>query len=259
MRLSYVALAVGALAIQTAAVPIRVVVVTTKQDVSAHDSLNPGHPDFGVASVFRPVTTVTHIGQTGAGRVKHKCGKLAEKAAQKSGELMEMFREAFGFQSHSKVKALPIHFDGPHRVDGAMVKHFADPYESLSNDAGGAVQKGGHHGHHAHAHGHHQGSFLRRINRALMSLGTWEGRVVAFVLGCGIGVLIRMVWVLTVVVVRAFRGSKEEEYDTDSDTTFYEGVVLFDESSLPPHYTPPPPTAEVVFADEKKDASASDN
>ncbi|THH18373.1 hypothetical protein EUX98_g8973 [Antrodiella citrinella] len=70
-----------------------------------------------------------------------------------------------------------------------------------------------------------------------------------------------MVWVLTVVVVRAFRGTKEEDYETDSDTTFYEGVVLFDESSLdqPPNYTPPPPTTEVVFVDEKKDASVSDN
>ena len=29
----------------------------------------------------------------------------------------------------------------------------------------------------------HRGSFLRRIHRALMALGPWEGRAVAFVLG----------------------------------------------------------------------------
>jgi hypothetical protein len=49
-----------------------------------------------------------------------------------------------------------------------------------------------HHHHHeagSHHHNHHDmkhkkaGSFLRRVHRAIMALGLWEGRAVAFVLG----------------------------------------------------------------------------
>jgi len=58
-----------------------------------------------------------------------------------------------------------------------------------------------------------------------MNLGQWEGRAVAFVIGCGIGVLIRMFWVLAIVSYRACRGSRDaaavivmEEYDSDDET-----------------------------------------
>jgi len=69
-----------------------------------------------------------------------------------------------------------------------------------------------HHHHHFRPHAmHRRCSFLRRIHRALMTLGPWEGRAVAFVLGCGIGVLLRMVWVFTVLVARAVRGDLSDE------------------------------------------------
>ena len=41
-----------------------------------------------------------------------------------------------------------------------------------------------------------------------MNLGRWEGRAVAFVIGCGIGVLLRMFWVLAVVSFRTVRGPR---------------------------------------------------
>ena len=81
--------------------------------------------------------------------------------------------------------------------------------------------------------GQHRGPFLRRVHRALMMLGPWEGRIVAFVLGaisvlsaidsilstngpfsmvgCGIGVLLRMFWVMSVLLVRGNRGEPEHE------------------------------------------------
>jgi hypothetical protein len=65
-----------------------------------------------------------------------------------------------------------------------------------------------HHKHHSKHHGHKPG-FWRRIHVALESLGTWEGRAVAFVLGCGLGVLLRMFYVMTVVLFRAFRPAQE--------------------------------------------------
>jgi hypothetical protein len=43
-----------------------------------------------------------------------------------------------------------------------------------------------------------------------MALGPWEGRAVAFVLGCGLGVLLRMIWIMGVIAYRAFRGPRRE-------------------------------------------------
>jgi hypothetical protein len=73
--------------------------------------------------------------------------------------------------------------------------------------------------HHHEVHKFHKddqprGPFLHRVHRALMSLGPWEGRIVAFetrILNRLIGVLIRMVWVLTVLLVRGARGTPERE------------------------------------------------
>ncbi|TFK82524.1 hypothetical protein K466DRAFT_590454 [Polyporus arcularius HHB13444] len=95
---------------------------------------------------------------------------------------------------------------------------------------------------------HHRlhGSFLRRVHHALMSLGPWEGRAVAFVLGCGIGVLLRMVWVMVLVTARAFRGSRDEDAE-------YE--VVFDDAELlvpPPQYTMLE-GSEAVPVDEKSE------
>jgi hypothetical protein len=99
-----------------------------------------------------------------------------------------------------------------------------------------------HHFHGGHfRHMHHHGSFLRRIHRALMSLGPWEGRAVAFVLGCGIGVLLRMLWILVVVAKRAVRGESEDELDTDVVECERVGLLLPAEDAeelfiAPPEY-----------------------
>jgi hypothetical protein len=88
-------------------------------------------------------------------------------------------------------------------------------------------------GYRYHKDGQYRGPFLRRVHRALMMLGPWEGRIVAFVLGaipvlyavdsiigtngtfsmvgCGIGVLLRMFWVMAVLLVRGTRGEPEHE------------------------------------------------
>jgi len=68
------------------------------------------------------------------------------------------------------------------------------------------------HPHHPkHKHKRHRcKSFFRRLHRALIVLKPWEGRVMAFIIGCGIGVLVRMVWVMTVVTYRMIKGRREE-------------------------------------------------
>ncbi|KAG8871493.1 hypothetical protein FRB98_000744 [Tulasnella sp. 332] len=53
--------------------------------------------------------------------------------------------------------------------------------------------------------------FVHRLHHAVNHLGPWEGRAVAFVLGCGMGVLIRMLFVFIVLLVRAYRRSASAE------------------------------------------------
>ncbi|KAH6906488.1 hypothetical protein BKA70DRAFT_1372465 [Coprinopsis sp. MPI-PUGE-AT-0042] len=80
---------------------------------------------------------------------------------------------------------------------------------------------------------HYQGqNFFARIQNAIMSLGPWEGRAVAFVLGCGIGVLLRMFFVLSIVLYRSLRGSDEEHE--------YEEVLVFEVDENVSRRAPPP-------------------
>jgi len=99
----------------------------------------------------------------------------------------------------------------------------------------------------------HSNNFGVRLHRALMALGPWEGRALAFVLGrfsffifgycfvllirvccvgCGIGVLLRMFWVFAVVLVRLIRGNRAVEVHG------YSPVALSTEDVMvpPPNY-----------------------
>jgi hypothetical protein len=82
-------------------------------------------------------------------------------------------------------------------------------------------------------------TFLRRLHAALMALDTWEARAVAFVLGCGIGVLLRMLWVFFVLIGRGLR--EDSTASQDAEYT----LVLQDEEQLP-RYEAQPPTAVQV-------------
>jgi len=88
--------------------------------------------------------------------------------------------------------------------------------------------------HHHHHHKHHRPGFWRRIHTALVSLGTWEGRAVAFVLGCGLGVLIRMLAVLTIVMYRAFRPAQE--------TVQYGVIHIYEDAPVSAPAVEEPPT-----------------
>jgi len=73
---------------------------------------------------------------------------------------------------------------------------------------------------------HSRAPFLQRVHRALVSLGPWEGRIVAFILGCGIGVLLRMFWVLAVLLARGGRSTPEREEGT---------ILVYAEEVAPPY------------------------
>jgi hypothetical protein len=116
--------------------------------------------------------------------------------------------------------------------------HGQPPHGPNDEEAGGIRVEGGfvsivtaanigdEHLRHKHFYKHH-GSFLSRLHHSLMALGRWEGRAVAFVFGCGLGVLIRMFCVLAIVSYRACRAHRDdgyatvgimEEYDSDDET-----------------------------------------
>jgi hypothetical protein len=114
-----------------------------------------------------------------------------------------------------------------------------------------------HHRHHHHGPGRfhrlEDQPFMNRLYFALRALGPWEGRAVAFVLGCGLGVLIRMFWVLTVVTYRLVKGSPSAPEDEGYDAVYAEELFV-----APPLYTYADETngnVQVAHArDEKKDA-----
>lgn len=107
----------------------------------------------------------------------------------------------------------------------------APTFVDVGNGNGNGDGTGPHH-HRFRCRGGIKG-FMMRLHRSLNALGPWEGKVVAFVLGCGIGVLIRMVWVLAVITYRSINGGREPE-NTQTEYSF-----VLDQSDMEP--------AEVIF------------
>jgi len=210
--------------------------------------------DDNVGRLVRPsivMTTSTEIKSEG----RHFCGaSLREKAIRVSNT----FRHALGlplietsdhlvFKSgvvdkwspkHGGVHILPMPFGDP-----ALESVAQPPKENMDNsgDDGNVVHIYRHHRVEDRRHTKHflHGSFLIRIHRAIMALGPWEGRAVAFVLGCGIGVLLRMFWVMTVLAYRTIRGERDEEESIDHD------YIMFEQDAE--HLFIPPPE----YTDEK--------
>jgi len=61
-------------------------------------------------------------------------------------------------------------------------------------------------------------TFLRRLRRSIAALSPWESRALSFVLGCGIGALLRMFFVFVVLIFRSVRGSREPAIQFDDST-----------------------------------------
>jgi len=194
---------------------------------------------------------------------KGPCGR--NRFRQKAVEISNLFREALGLpliksDSHhdddGSVRILP--FIGTPNLFAPVHVKDADGNIKVVNIEGPPHE--GHHGyHHAHGRHHHyhlgKGSFISRIHYSIMNLGRWEGRAVAFVLGCGIGVLLRMIFVLGVVMYRAVKGRRGEDQHEYSEITIIEEFVdhpnnsppsyldekapIVDESVQAPKFTPP--------------------
>jgi hypothetical protein len=218
MKLNLLAAAVvGAAIAQVTASPLRVVVVSTSQDISGARNLRFGH-----ALADSPAAKATFNGKIvdvkSAGPFHRRpCG---ERMKEKALEISNTFRHALGLPlieaAHVKpgehvhggvVQILPFIGGSPKFIESPTPFHGNLEIFPTATDIHQPIYIHHHHGHRQHRW---TSTFGMRIHNALMALGPWEGRAVAFVLGCGIGVLLRMIWVLAVVMYRAIRGEQEE-------------------------------------------------
>lgn len=250
--------------VQVGASPLRVIVLPEGQGGSS-PTLRFGH---AVANNDNPTVAryVTHIADLSTEQARgNRRGKGCAGALRaKAQSISNAFRLAVG---------LPIVESSGAQPQTETKMYHIMPFigtpptfvELKSNGLEGTAKGGEHvivphhrHGHHTHIQHHiQQESFLMRIHNALMALGPWEGRAVAFVLGtsfyirliahqdsvltviigCGMGTLLRMLWVLVIVLFRSVKGRKEDgsgEYnhilfEQDGDA---EGILV-----APPTYT----------------------
>jgi len=243
MKLFSLATIVAAAGIaQVLAVPL--LVVTTIPSVNTR----PGHAD-------KPEFVAT---------IRKKGPCRGSRFRQKAVELSNIFREALGLppiQGHHHHHHPSVGGDDASRV--RILPFIGTPPTALTSVGGNNKDAEGEikivrieinappphgrrplHGHH-HAHGRHyhhhnchhigKGSFLHRFHYSIMNLGRWQGGAVAFVLGCGIGVLLRMFFVMAVVMFRAVKGRRGDETQY-SQITIIEEIVDTPKSSLPPTY-----------------------
>jgi hypothetical protein len=253
MKLNPAALVLGAVALASAS-PLRVVMISSAMGdpTEAADTVpHPGFIRFGHA-----VATVKDTGETpaqaGPGRgMRRPCAGRMGGFKAKALEISNAFRQALGLppiEPHShEFHALPfigtpptfIELKEPHadgtwagRTKGGDRVHILPA--GYPNNPVPAPHR--HHRPHHRPRPNDQPPFMTRLHYSLLNLGTWEGRAVAFVLGCGIGVLLRMLWVLSVVTIRSIRGRKDEQ------SYHYIAVVEVDDEAVPsspPNYVYP--------------------
>jgi len=197
---------IGLAAQQINASPIRLIVVSSHQEVTP--SVRVGHAGGDNANANNDAINMVMPTEDSPcpGKFIHEKAIRISNAFRKALglPLIEISDAAAQTEAEDLVRIMPFpfigtpsnldHVEGNRRVDG--VRHRVSPVR--------------HHPLHHNKHHHHKASFMRRVHHALMTLGPWEGRAVAFVLGCGIGVLLRMVWVFAVVTYRLIKGENED-------------------------------------------------
>jgi hypothetical protein len=220
--------------------PLRLIVITSTQGVAPNNRAVPDmpafHPDhlaFADPSSQSP--------SAGRRRPCHATARPSDKAFQ----LSNSFRKWLGLPVIDKdakdaagaVQVLPL----------MAIKAFGDAKPTGINEPHPPPHHPHHHGHHGKHHGkHHDRVFWVRVHNALMALGPWEGRAVAFVLGCGIGVLLRMMFVMLVLSYRMIRGEQEHEYIICGEYTDAQAILV-----PPPQYVCDGAKPELVNVEDK--------
>jgi len=240
MKLSILPLAVVSTGLLASASPMRVVIVSSGVQTIDRPVAQMEPPVFRLRPP--PVEAAT-------GGVNQQTSPCGSRVRQKVKSISNAFKIALGFSVSDKKEG-----HGHWHLESKLVQPLpfigtpnANGLEALEGETQGGdrlhilpISAHPHperiHAHRIHKSGKH--SFLMRVHFALMSLGPWEGRAVAFVLGCGIGVLLRMVWVMAVISYRMIRGQRPEFEQEEHEYT----VVDIDAEEIfvaPPLYTYP--------------------
>jgi hypothetical protein len=208
------------------------------------------------------------------------CGGAARRFRQKAHSISLSFMQALGFASpptkatavsHNMLSSPPVRIGRPGGTVALPPVMYVKAHPVPAVEPPRMYVHGSTDGAHGHFHRFRADSFIMRVHLALMSLGRWEGRAVAFVLGtsslslclfyrllndlcagCGLGVLLRMVFVILIVSYRAIRGRSSASRAEDH---YYAGVSNEDEFLdaeeifvAPPLYTFPIEKSEVADA-----------
>jgi len=204
--------------------PLRVTLITSKLDVLAPPPNVAGNDNSAIVPVVHITGGNSPI--RGSGR-RRPCGAMREKAIGLSNGLRNMLGLA-PIEAYPFIGTLPA----------------APPQQDPGHGAGREGHR--HHLHHGH-HRHSGGSFPARLLESFTTLKWWEGGAVAFVFGCGIGVLLRLLWVMAVVSYRVSRGEPSEET--------YSELPAHDREEIAILIAPPQYTEKEQVQDEKKEVS----
>jgi hypothetical protein len=144
--------------------PLSIVVVTNAGVVGPHIPVAPAVNGFVL-----PEAVVVPAVESGdqIPRPRRPCARLM-RMKNRLINFANSFRKALGLPL---IQTLPD-------IDLSVL-----PLSKVGEEAPNHEDRPHHHKHHHHHHKKVHGTFLQRVHRALMALGPWEGRAVAFVLG----------------------------------------------------------------------------
>ena len=118
--------------------------------------------------------------------MRHLCKNMQKAVHNTATRLLTII----GISGPSLSNTAPVPEDRLSRIHLTYHKIISVPviHPAVAGDSQGGRQPDGAVMHHHEIHNFHKdgpakGPFLHRVHRALMSLGPWEGRMVAFVLG----------------------------------------------------------------------------
>ncbi|KAF7304118.1 F-box domain-containing protein [Mycena indigotica] len=247
MKLSILTFVVASVGL-AAASPMRVVIVSSpgtggvegvaeliRPLPAASMSLPRPHLPFRPMPIVEGGVVVTPMPFVEA-QAKKPCGShSAARLRQKAAQVIAAFKNAF-HHAHQPEAAATVANGRTPGGDRLQVIHL-DPVMATPTPIAGPVD---------------ESQFFDRLELALGRLGPWEGGLMAFVIGCGIGVLLRMFYILTLLAVRAIRAPC-----TKSTDDYYYGDVALEEDAeeifvAPPMYTVAVPVVVDEKAEERK-------
>ncbi|CUA66921.1 hypothetical protein RSOLAG22IIIB_00371 [Rhizoctonia solani] len=218
MRLPSISVAFTLAASLVSAAPLRVVVISTGQRVAPIDtapawaqSIRWGH---AAAPAFNSLPPLNQATQSKDSMISHWMSGKTWTSIKEAGPNMRMRKG--GCHGGMRVKALRI----GNRLRVILGLPPIDFHGMKKIQAEATSQPTRHHHYHGHSYMHKQ-SFMHRLSRALATLGPWEGRVLSFVLGCGLGAILRMLFVFGVLIVRSVRCQRRQPVALEEDTVIF--------------------------------------